>query len=66
METNMSDSLLTYAEVLKLTGIRSRSTIFERVQRGEFPAPLKLSPGYVRFRESEILSWIDSLPRQRY
>ena len=66
METNMSDSLLTYAEVLKLTGIRSRSTIFERVQRGEFPAPLKISPGYVRFRESEILTWIDSLPRQRY
>ena len=62
----MSDSLLTYAEVLKLTGIRSRSTIFERVQRGEFPAPLKISPGYVRFRESEILTWIDSLPRQRY
>lgn len=62
----MSDTLLTYAEVLKLTGIRSRSTIFERVQRGEFPAPLKISPGYVRFRESEILAWIDSLPRQHY
>ena len=40
----MSETLLTYSEVLKLTGIRSRSTIFERVQRGEFPAPLKLSP----------------------
>ena len=62
----MSENLLTYSEVLKLTGIRSRSTIFERVQRGEFPAPLKLSPGYVRFRESEILAWIESLPRQHY
>lgn len=62
----MSENLLTYAEVLKLTGIRSRSTIFERVQRGEFPAPLKLSPGYVRFRESEILAWVESLPRQHY
>jgi len=62
----MSDTLLTYAEVLKLTGIRSRSTIFERVQRGTFPAPLKLSRGYVRFRESEIIAWIDALPRQHY
>ena len=62
----MSEPLLTYSEVLKLTGIRSRSTIFERVQRGEFPAPLRLSPGYVRFRESEIIAWIDSLPRQHY
>jgi prophage regulatory protein len=62
----MSENLLTYSQVLKLTGIRSRSTIFERVQRGEFPAPLKLSPGYVRLRESEILAWIESLPRQHY
>ena len=62
----MTENLLTYSEVMKLTGIRARSTIFERVQRGEFPAPLKLSPKYVRFRESEVLAWIESLPRQHY
>jgi len=62
----MTERLLTYAEVLERTGIRSRSTIFEKVQRGDFPAPLKLSRGYIRFRESEIIAWIDALPRQYY
>ena len=62
----MTETLLTYADVMKLTGIRSRTTIFKRVQRGAFPPPLELSPGVVRFRKSEILAWIDSLPLQHY
>lgn len=62
----MTENLLTYAEVMKLTGIRARSTIFERVQSGKFPVPVILSPGNIRFRESEIEAWIESLPRQHY
>lgn len=62
----MTDNLLTYEEVMKLIGIRSRVTIMRHVQRGTLPPPLELSRGIVRFRESEILAWIDSRPLQRY
>ena len=62
----MTVTFLTYADLMKLTGIRSRTTIFKRVQRGDFPPPLELSHGVVRFRKSEVLAWIDSLPLQHY
>lgn len=60
------DRLLTYGKVQELTGIKSRTTIYEKVQRGEFPAPLRLGKYFVRFKESEILAWIEALPRQHY
>jgi len=62
----MTDNLLTYKDVMKLTGIRSRTTILRHVQQGTLSPPLELSRGVVRFRESEIMAWIDSLPLQRY
>ena len=34
------DTLLTSAEVLKITGYKSRSTIWRKVKAGEFPQPV--------------------------
>lgn len=62
----MPNKLITYSDVLVLTGVRSRSTIYDKVRRGEFPAPIKISPRNVRFKESEVLDWIAALPRQEY
>jgi prophage regulatory protein len=58
--------LLTCQEVLRLTGIRSRSTIWRRIQKGRFPAPVDLGAGRIRWRSSDIAEWIGSLPLRRY
>jgi prophage regulatory protein len=58
--------LLTCQEVLRLTGIRSRSTIWRRIQKGRFPAPVDLGAGRIRWRSDDIAEWIGSLPLRRY
>ena len=58
--------LLTCQEVLHLTGIRSRTTIWRRVQTGKFPSPVDLGAGRIRWRASDISEWISGLPLRRY
>lgn len=46
-------------EVLDICG-KSRSSVYEAIKRGEFPAPVKLhgrSSGWIK---SEIQQWVDS------
>ena len=64
----MDERLISYAEVTKICGI-SRTTIYEWVQEGKFPAPVKLGgtpKSAVKFKLSEIMAFIESLPMQRY
>lgn len=56
------DRILRQSQVLGLTGL-SRSTIWRRVQSGDFPKPVRLSSAAVGWRESELAAWMDSLPR---
>ena len=56
------DRLLPRAEVERLVGLR-RSAIYRLMRAGEFPAPLRISPTAVRWRQSEITAWVDGLPR---
>ena len=58
--------LLTCQEVMRRTAIRSRSTIWLRVKSGEFPAPVEIGNGRIRWRASDIATWIESLPRRQY
>ena len=58
--------LLTCQEVLHLTGIRSRTTIWRRIQTGGFPSPVDLGAGRIRWRASDIAEWISALPLRRY
>ena len=55
------DRLMKLAEVKQKTGLSS-STIYKRIGEGRFPTPLALAPNAVRWRESEIDAWINSLP----
>ncbi len=55
--------LLTKAEILELTGF-SYSSIWSWMRSGKFPRSLAVS-GRVRWRESEIRTWLENLPRQR-
>ena len=37
----------------------SRSTVWRLIRKGRFPAPLKISPGRVAWREDDIQAWMD-------
>jgi prophage regulatory protein len=39
-----------------------RSAIYDRIERGEFPRPRKLSACAVAWVESEVNDWINGLP----
>ena len=56
--TNDSRDLPT-PEVIAICGL-SRSTIYEMIGRGEFPAPVKLGARAVGWRRSDIEAWLAS------
>ena len=56
------ERLLRRQEVEVKTGL-TRSTIYRLMRAGEFPEPLKLGPRAVRWRATEIESWIAERPR---
>lgn len=51
------ESLLRIEQVEAKIGLR-RSSIYQRVRGGTFPAPLRLSHKVSRWRSSEIEAWI--------
>ena len=58
-----TDRLLTRAEVLEITGF-SYASIWTWMRANKFPRSLVIS-GRVRWREREIRTWLENLPRQR-
>ena len=53
----MANSILRLPDVKQKTG-QSRSTIYDKVQRGEFPAPVKLGERAVGWVEAEVEAWV--------
>lgn len=43
-----------------------RQTIWQRIKRGEFPAPVDIGGGRIAFRKEEIDAWIKTRPRVNY
>ena len=56
----MLDAILRLPAVKSRTGL-SRSTLYERIAKGSFPAPVRLGARAVGWRESDICTWIDGL-----
>lgn len=63
-DLNAPDRLLKLDEVRRKIGMGA-TWIYDRIRKGEFPRPLKLSERCVRWRERDINAWIDSLPLTR-
>lgn len=62
---NHADALLPLKQVMRLTGLKSRTSIYNLIQRdGTFPRPVKLGTRGTRFRQSELQQWMDRLPRK--
>ena len=55
------DRLLRIGEVLEITGL-SKSVLYEMVNRGDFPRPLRIGLRAVAWRQEDIQHWLDSLP----
>lgn len=56
----MSKRIIRLPEVKSKTG-QSRTTIYEKVKEGTFPAPISLGGRSVGWVESEVDEWIDAL-----
>lgn len=61
----MAESIQRLPQVEARTGLK-RSTIYLNIQQGSFPAPVKLGPRAVGWRESDIDAWIESRPIVRH
>ena len=56
------DRLLNLHEVQRIVGLK-KSAIYQRMQAGRFPRPMRLGPRTVRWWASEIEDWMRVLPR---
>lgn len=54
--------LLNMRQLQAALNIRSRSTIYSMVARNALPPPCIINRRGLRWRESDIRSWIDGLP----
>jgi prophage regulatory protein len=57
MTSDATDRILRIKTVLELTGL-SRSTLYRKVQRGEFPQQIKLSERCAGWRQSSVHAWM--------
>ncbi len=56
--------LFDIKQTMLFSSIKSRTTIYAYVKRGLFPAPHYVGNG-PRWREDELLEWVEQLPRYR-
>ena len=57
MPADTNDRILRIQAVLEQTGL-SRSTLYRKVQRGEFPRQIKLSERCAGWRQSSVNAWM--------
>lgn len=56
------DRLLRLPEVEHRSGL-NKSTIYRRIEDGQFPQPVRASDRVVGWIESEFMAWLQALPR---
>ncbi len=54
------DFLIPRKTVEKLSGL-SRATIYRLLKTGKFPRPVSIGTGSVRWRQSDVIAWQNSL-----
>ena len=65
MEHGDTIALLTMNQVLQITKIKSRATVYRRLERTAFPKPCQIGLGRIRWRERDIAEWVNSLPMKQ-
>ncbi len=51
--------------VVDATGL-SRVTLWRKIAKGQFPAPVQLGKNSIGFYEDEVAAWLESRPRVSY
>lgn len=59
--TLQTSNLLTMKQVMTMTGFKSRTTVSRRLASNNFPQPVTVGLGRLRWRERDIADWVDSL-----
>lgn len=54
-------ALLSQAEVTSHTTL-CKATLYQMIARGEFVAPIRLSPNRVAWKAADVQAWVDSRP----
>jgi prophage regulatory protein len=57
----MPDRIQRLPEVMQTTGL-GRTQLYNLINEGRFPRPVKLSARAVGWRESDIQAWIENRP----
>ena len=60
------NQLLTVADVLNVTGFKSRTTLYRRARSGSFPCPCHIGSGKIRWRSGDVEDWLNGLQPRRY
>jgi prophage regulatory protein len=55
-------ALLTISDVMRLTGYKSRSTIYRLMNSGNCPKPVMIGGDRIRWRSGDIEDWLNNLP----
>jgi prophage regulatory protein len=48
-------------QVMTMTGFKSRTTVYRRLASKNLPPPVSVGLGRLRWRERDIVDWVDSL-----
>lgn len=59
----LDNHLITIREVMAMTNIKSRTTVYALVKRKVLPSPYYLSPSVPRWQEAEVVACLANLPR---
>ena len=54
-------SLMKREEVLNACRL-SKSTLYHLIKQGQFPEPVRISPRSVRWRKSDVVTWLTARP----
>lgn len=61
----IKDRILSIKDLMQILNL-GRTTIYSLLKRGEFPAPLRLSPRRIGWRISQIEEWLDKKLQKSY
>jgi predicted DNA-binding transcriptional regulator AlpA len=65
MQDRIDEMLMTQPQVMQAVGYKSRTSLYRRRKAGTFPPAVDIGNGQIRWRRSDIVKWIDSLPVDR-
>jgi prophage regulatory protein len=58
------DALINQAQVEEIVGFK-KSTLWVKVKGGQFPQPVRISPGCTRWSRLEVLTWVEDRKAER-